>query len=109
MLFSELKTICNGEVLQQTADVTLSGLCIDTRNISIQTGEVFFAIHGSNHDGHQYLEEAYNQGIRLFVVEKEVVDLDGASVLKVASSIEAMQCIASYHRSLFDYPVLGIT
>ena len=109
MLFSELKTICNGEVLQQAADETLSGLCIDTRNVIIQKGLVFFAIQGSNHDGHQYVEEAHNQGIRLFVVEKDVVDLDGANVLKVASSIEAMQCIASYHRSLFDYPVLGIT
>lgn len=109
MLFSELKTICNGEVLQQATDVTLSGLCIDTRNVSIQKGVTFFAIQGSNHDGHQYVEEAYNQGIRLFVVEKDVVDLNGASVLKVTSSIEALQSIASYHRSLYNYPVLGIT
>ncbi|MEQ6120023.1 bifunctional UDP-N-acetylmuramoyl-tripeptide:D-alanyl-D-alanine ligase/alanine racemase [Reichenbachiella sp. MALMAid0571] len=109
MLFSELETICNGEVLQQSGDVILSELCIDTRNVSIQKGSVFFAIQGSNHDGHKYVEEAYNQGVRLFVVEKDVAELNEASVLKVASSIEALQRIASYHRSLFDYPVLGIT
>lgn len=108
MKFSELEAICNGKILSIPTDTAVSSLCIDTRNLSIQHGSVFFAIGGVNHDGHQYIEEAFQKGIRLFVVEKEIDDLEEACVLKVSSSVEALQKIASYHRQQFNCPVLGI-
>ncbi|MFY0651616.1 MAG: bifunctional UDP-N-acetylmuramoyl-tripeptide:D-alanyl-D-alanine ligase/alanine racemase [Cyclobacteriaceae bacterium] len=109
MKFSQLSGICSGKTLYQTGDPELSSLCIDTRNLSIQSGAVFFAIDGVNHDGHQYIDEAFGKGIRIFVVEKEIADLNEACVLQVNSSIEAMQQIAAYHRKKFSYPVIGIT
>lgn len=109
MKFSELEAICNGTIVNMPMDPALSSLCIDTRNLSIQHGAVFFAIGGVNHDGHQYIEEAFQKGIRLFVVEKDIDDMEEACVLKVSSSVEALQKIASHHRKQFQYPILGIT
>ena len=109
MKFSDLSALCNGENLSQHSDATLTALCLDTRNLSIQSGALFFAISGKNHDGHQYIEEAFEKGIRLFVVEKDVADMDEASVLKVSSAVDALQKIAAHHRQQFSLPVVGIT
>ena len=72
MNFSQLLEICGGEILSQVNDQKLTSLCIDTRNLSIQKGSIFFAINGVNHDGHLYVNEAFKKGIRLFVVEKRL-------------------------------------
>jgi Alr-MurF fusion protein len=109
MNFSQLLEICGGEILSQVNDQKLTSLCIDTRNLSIQKGSIFFAINGVNHDGHLYVNEAFKKGIRLFVVEKKVEGIDEASVLKVDSAIDALQKIAASHRKRFEYPVIGIT
>lgn len=109
MLFSELKDICQGEFLAQSEDTEVTALCIDSRNLTIQKGSVFFAISGVNQDGHKYLEEAFDKGIRLFVVENEVEDLEEGSILKVGSAVKALQQIVKHHREPFDYPVIGIT
>lgn len=109
MLFSELEDICKGEVLRISEDREITDLCIDSRKLSIHAGSVFFAIGGVNHDGHKYIEEATEKGIRLFVVEKDMRHETSASMIKVDSSIEALQRLVAFHRAQFDIPVIGIT
>lgn len=109
MNFSQLAEICGGEFLSHADDQKLTSLCIDTRNLSIQQGAVFFAIDGDNHDGHSYVQKAHDKGIRLFVVEKKIESIDDASLLLVGSTIAALQAIAAHHRQQFSYPVIGIT
>ncbi|MFT7035405.1 MAG: alanine racemase [Cyclobacteriaceae bacterium] len=109
MNFSELTEICEGEFLHHVDDQKVTSLCIDTRNLSIQRGAVFFAIDGDNHDGHSYVKEAYEKGIRHFVVEKRIEGMEEASVLLVPSSVGALQVIVAHHRKQYSYPVIGIT
>lgn len=109
MLFSQLKDICQGELLNQTKDFVINALCTDSRKLSIQKGSVFFAINGENQDGHEYLQEAFDKGIRLFIVERNVKDFEESNVLKVKSVVKALQKIAAYHRKTFNYPVIAIT
>jgi len=109
MLFSQLKTICQGETINQSKDTNVTALCIDSRNLTIQKGSVFFAINGENQDGHKYLDEAFDKGIRLFVVEREIEDMEEGNVLKVDSAITALQQIVAYHRQTFNYPVIAIS
>ena len=109
MNFSELAEICEGDFLYPADDQKVTSLCIDTRNLSIQKGAVFFAIDGDHHDGHSYVKDAYQKGIRLFVVEKRIEKMDEASVLLAPSSVGALQAIAAYHRKQYSYPVIGIT
>ena len=109
MNFSELAEICEGAFLYRTDDQRVTSLCIDTRNLSIQRGAVFFAIDGDNHDGHSYVKDAYEKGIRLFVVEKRIEGMDEASALLAPSSVGALQAIAAHHRKQYSYPVIGIT
>ncbi|MCV9389132.1 bifunctional UDP-N-acetylmuramoyl-tripeptide:D-alanyl-D-alanine ligase/alanine racemase [Reichenbachiella sp. ABR2-5] len=109
MKFSELEKLCKGKIQQQANEAEIKELVTDTRNISIRAGLLFFAIEGINHDGHEFVTEAYEKGARCFVVEREVSLPDDANVLEVRQSLLALQMIARAHRLQFDYPVIGVT
>jgi len=109
IFFSELEKLCKGIILQSVKDLEVKELATDTRNISTQSGVLFFAIEGINHDGHEFVTDAYDKGVRLFVVEREVQLPPDANILEVHSSLDAMQLLVANHRSSFDYPVIGIT
>lgn len=96
-------------MLREPLDIEVKGLAFDTRQLTIQSGVVFFAIEGQNHDGHAFINDAYDKGVRLFVIEHEVKMKSDASYFLVENAIEAMQAMARAHRARFDYPVIGIT
>ncbi|RJE74374.1 bifunctional UDP-N-acetylmuramoyl-tripeptide:D-alanyl-D-alanine ligase/alanine racemase [Reichenbachiella sp. MSK19-1] len=109
MKFTELEKIGKGKITKLSRDAEIKELVTDTRNISIRSGVLFFAIEGINHDGHEFVQEAYDKGVRCFVVEKEIKLPDDVNILEVRHSLSVMQWIVTYHRLLFTYPVIGIT
>ena len=94
-----------------THDVAvIDTISIDSR--SLQNGEhtLFFAISGPNHDGHVYIEELIAKGVQQFVVNHIPENAAGkANFLVVENTLEALQKFAAYYRSLFDFPIIGIT
>ncbi len=86
-------------------------LSVDSRTLLNPQGTLFFALRGTRNDGHHYVEELQNRGVRIFVVSAGFVPLhpgDSAFIF-VPDTLEALQQLASYHRSGFDFPVIGIT
>lgn len=53
----------------QFRGITVTGLCFDSRKL--KAGEIFFAIRGSNSDGHQHLEEVVKKNPVAIVVENK--------------------------------------
>lgn len=109
MKFSELANLCRGTIIQIPLDITIKDLAYDTRQLSIQSGILFFAIKGAHHDGHSFLQEAYQKGVRLFVTEQPISIPNDASAIQVQSGIQAMQAIAAYRRAQHSIPVIGVT
>jgi alanine racemase len=88
----------------------IDSISIDSR--SLQNGEntMFFAISGPNNDGHTYINELIDKGVRHFVVTHIPESVkDKATFLVVENTLEALQKLAAYYRSLFDFPIIGIT
>lgn len=88
----------------------IDAISIDSR--SLQNGEntMFFAISGPNNDGHTYINELIDKGVRHFVVTHIPETAAGkANFLVVENTLEALQKLAAYYRSLFDFPIIGIT
>ena len=115
-LFSELPTICQGQLLQLADDVAISYLLLDSRKLVVSPGALFFALPGQQHDGHQYLKDAYEGGIRCFIVETApAAGAEGtslfpdANILQVPSTLLALQQLAAWHRRQFALPVVAIT
>ena len=98
--------------LYQGSDSLIRHLVIDSRRIFSPEDTVFFAIVGERHDGHDYIAELWERGVKNFVVSLLPGDIDafpGANFVKVPSALAALQQFAAHHRNQFDYPVVGIT
>jgi alanine racemase len=92
-------------------DVIIEHLLIDSRKISFPKTSLFFALAGPRRDGHQFIKEAYDRGIRSFVVDEhyDYSNYTDANFLVVTDVLEVLQQLATFHRSQFNIPVIGIT
>ena len=86
-------------------------VCYDTRKITSVTNTAFFALNGAFRNGHQFIDAAYDIGIRIFVVEQEIDPsfYPDAFILVVKDSLYALQQLAQKHREKFNYPIVAIT
>ncbi|HEX6914566.1 MAG TPA: Mur ligase domain-containing protein, partial [Chitinophagaceae bacterium] len=100
-----------GAVTSNDSDALIDHLLIDSRKIVFPARSVFFALPGPRRDGHDFIPEVYDRGVRSFVVETgfDSARWPDAAFLQVDSVLEALQTLAAYHRRLFNIPVIGIT
>src|SRR5215203_6154439 len=104
---AEIRGITGGS-LSGDRSLSISHLLYDSRKIQHPHNSLFFALQTSHGDGHQFINDAYKKGVRVFVVSKPVI-LDNASIISVEDTLTALQKVAAYHRQQFDFPVIGIT
>ena len=92
-------------------NVTIEHLLIDSRKIVFPSSSLFFALHGPRRNGHQFIKEVYERGIRDFVVQKQfdASQYANANFILVDDVLHALQQLAAYHRNQFNIPVIGIT
>ncbi|MFZ4263006.1 bifunctional UDP-N-acetylmuramoyl-tripeptide:D-alanyl-D-alanine ligase/alanine racemase [Sphingobacterium sp. HJSM2_6] len=92
-------------------DHLISELVYDSRKVLSPAKGLFFALQGVR-DGHDFLKDAYDQGIRSFIVSKVVPvfqQWDDVNVIRVEDVLQAMQHLVQHHRERFNYPIIGIT
>ncbi len=96
---------------QIDSDALIEHVSFDTRQIYNGAETVFFAFKGQFRDGHDYISNAYDSGVRLFVVNTVPADqkYTGAYFILVNDSVKALQELAKHHRSKFRGAVIGIT
>lgn len=87
-------------------------LLTDSRSLTYPQESLFFALRTRNNDGHRYLHELYDKGVRNFVVDHvpdSMKHLEDVNMLVVSDVTGALQTVARTHRGRFDVPVIGIT
>lgn len=106
-----IAAIIQAEVLQLHNDAVVKNIVLDSRKITDAAASIFFAIKGKRHNGHTYIKELYEKGIKNFIVNDavNVAAFPQANILKVKSTVKALQSLAAYHRKQFQIPVIGIT
>lgn len=84
---------------------------IDTRKLLHAESTLFFALEGENRSGYQFIPEAYQKGVRSFVISKkqDVPNFEEACFFIVDSPLKALQDLATFHRKRFSYPIVAIT
>ncbi len=91
-------------------EVEITGLCFDSRQVV--GGSLFFALPGSQVDGHSYIPQALTKGAVALVVERLPESLpSGVCCLLVANVRRAMALLAArfYGEPTRDLPVIGVT
>lgn len=86
-------------------------LVTDSRRISFPSVSLFIALRTALRDGQSFIQEAYQRGVRHFMVQHEINtgDFPDADFIIVSNTLLALQRLATKHRSRFSYPVIGIT
>ncbi|MBC7866606.1 MAG: alanine racemase, partial [Gloeobacteraceae cyanobacterium ES-bin-316] len=86
-------------------------LVIDSRKLNFPETSLFFALKGGQQDGHRYILELYQKGVRYFVVSESIDSqlYQGAGFIEVENTLNALQMLAAFHRKKFSYPVIAIT
>lgn len=85
-------------------------ISIDSRSLQNNQKTLFFALVGSNNDAHIYISDLIKKGVQNFVVTHIPEGLANKAVfLVVENTLDALQKFAAHHRSLFKFPVFGLT
>ena len=92
-------------------NLEVSDLLIDSRQLVAASQTLFFALVSNRNDGHKYIGELYNNGVRAFVVSRppDLESFPEAGFIVVEDTLLALQQLAAWHRQQFDIPVIGIT
>lgn len=111
MNLAEIQKATKAEVRPELKDRDIDELLIDSRKIINPTRAMFIAIKGSHRDGHEFIADAYNKGVRTFLVSRDAEDdLYGDAIfLQVQDTLAALHQLAAAHRNRFHFPVIGIT
>lgn len=109
--YNDIVKIVKGQSFGSTPKVSLHAVVYDTRNILEGNKSIFFALSGSFRDGHQFISDAYNKGVRCFVISKKISfeEYPDAGFILVKDALHALQELAAFHRSKFAYPVVAIS
>jgi alanine racemase len=93
------------------SECQIKHLLTDSRKIINAESSLFFAIKGNRRDGHAFIPDLYQAGVRHFVVTSipNESEYDDAAFLVVKDPLGSMQALASRHRQKFSLPVVGIT
>ena len=86
-------------------DGRATGFSVDSR--TLERGDLFIALRGPNHDGHDFAAEAFRKGAVAAVVERPVA-AEGP-LLTVPDTYRALKDLAAYARLRWTGTVVGVT
>lgn len=104
------------EIIQATAAVKLQGpedVAVD--NIRTDTrgelsGSLFVPLKGERFNGHDYLQQAVENGAVAVLCDQDIVELPKeVAVYRVKQTRRALEDLAAYHRRRFALPVIAVT
>ena len=118
----QIASIVGGQIIGNQLDtIIIKDILFDSRLLIDAENTLFFALYSGRNDGHKYITELYEKGVKSFVVNRDfienyvgvnndsLVQYPDASYIVVDDTLSALQKLAAHHRAQFDIPVVGIT
>jgi UDP-N-acetylmuramoyl-tripeptide--D-alanyl-D-alanine ligase len=98
----------NGKPCGLTAETTFARIHTDSR--TVQPGDLFWALQGERHDGHNFIRDAFARGATAMVVaEHRKPESNPGPVITVPDTLRALWDFAAWHRTQRDAAVIGVT
>lgn len=108
-----ISEILKGKLYSKNSDLSaIKEILIDSRSIVSPSTSIFFALVGPRNNGHNYIGDMYNKGVKNFVISslpEDYKDYKDAGFILVDDTLKALQLLAKFHRGCFSVPVIGIT
>jgi len=104
----EILAATGGELVRLGARTRFPGVTTDSR--SLRPGELFVAIRGEAHDGHDFLGDAAERGAGAVVVERAHAERPlGCGVIAVRDTLAALGDLAAFHRRRCRPRIVAVT
>ena len=111
MTIKELVKACKGQQILGGLDDTIEGIVIDSRKAN--STNAYVAIIGENLDGHSFIDSAYENGCRTFIISDSKAKLpirkEKINVILVEDTQLAMGHMGNYYKEKFNIPYIGVT
>lgn len=111
-----IASIVEGEIINNSnKDLAVKDLLFDSRLLVAPENTLFFSLKSHRNNGNKYIDELYDKGVKMFVVEKsdsisEIIEnKNDATFIIVDDTLKSLQKTAAFHRDNFNIPVIGIT
>lgn len=110
-----LRAVPDAQVLYDAA-IAEPSIAVDSR--TTRAGDLFVAMQGAHHDGHDYIAQVLTQGVAGVIMNRsrralldsvEPILLHNKLIVIVDDTIAALGAIAALWRAQFTIPVIGIT
>jgi len=107
---NKISEIVKGKLFATNND-SIDNIITDSRNFISSSNSLFVCLVGHNNDGHNYILDLYNAGLRNFLVSKPLNfdEFENANFILVQNTLIALQKLVEIHRQNFDIPVVAIT
>ena len=106
--------ITEGQIINEKQEIIFEDFSKDTREI--KRDDIYVGIKGKTYNGNLFWKEALNLGAKAVILDKdtqitaeEIEKYKEKTIIIVEDTIKAIQDIATYKRSLYNIPVIGIT
>lgn len=102
--------VLKGKILGK-GDAVICSLAIDSRTVSSSENTLFIALRGEQHNGHDYIKDLYERGIRAFMVSQQpdFKEFPEAGFCLVKDTLSGLQDLATEWRSRYKGEVVAIT
>lgn len=108
LTIKDIVTCTNGKLLQNNGIEKVLYISNDSRED--ETNALFIPIIGETHDGHKFLEQAYENNCRVFLIDKNhEFNKENATIIQVEDTTKALGDIARYYRNKFSIDTVAVT
>ena len=93
-------------------EAEIDWILTDSRSLCFAEETLFFALKTKRNDGHKYISDLHERGVRNFVVSELPEDMEryeDTNFLQVSYPLKALQRLVEKYRLQFDIPVIGVT
>lgn len=104
----EIRDALNGEFINSTKNYNIDNISTNSKDVT--SSSLFIPIIGETHDGHNFMEDAYNNGCKNFLIDKNhTFDKTDVNLIKVDDTTIALGNLAYAYKEMFKVVCVGVT
>lgn len=104
---SEIAAFCGDAVVVGNENTKITNICTDSRKIT--KDDAFLALSGDNFDGHDFIESCIKNGVKSFIVSKDISFPENINAVIVKDTNDALCKIALGYRKKFILKSVAVT
>lgn len=102
----EILDATGGQLVRGSKEAVVTGVSTDSR--TVRKGQLFVALRGDKHDGHDHLREVHRKGVPAAIVDRRV-KTPTKNLIRVKDTLRALGDLAYHWRRRFPIQVVAVT